>query len=116
MNDIKIVMFASHIQNLHRTMTQSSFQSHFGIKPTLYMILYGKLESNRMYDPYPDDLRHDHLLYALDFLKRYDIEARMETRYGQSKKTLRKWIKIYVKKIGALKSKLVSNHFATFYY
>ena len=80
-------------------MKERDFKSHFGVDPTVYMMIYNLLENGNEFDPQPEIvLQHDHLLYALDFLKRYETESRMATRYGKLEKTLRKWIWIYVKK------------------
>ena len=108
MNEQNILSLASDLQHLPKCMDAKCFKSNFGIEPTLYMICHGLLGNSSEYDPYPGILKHDHFLYALDFLKRYETEATMALKYSKSPKTLRKWIWVYVKKIAALKSKVVS--------
>lgn len=108
MNDQTILSLASDLQHLQKCMDAKSFKTNFGIDPTVYMICHGLLGNSSEYDPYPGILKHDHLLYALDFLKRYETETVMELKYNKTPKTLRKWIWVYVKKIAALKPKVVS--------
>ena len=110
MNELSILSFASKLQNFHRTccMDAKGFKSNYGIEPTVYMVCHGLLGNSNEYDPYPDTLKHEHLLYSLDFLKRYETERRMAERYGKTPKTLRKWVWVYVKKIASLKPKVVS--------
>ena len=108
MDSNSIVEYASNLQNLRRCMKADNFRSHFGVDPTGYMMLYGLLGNSNRYDPYPQHLHHKHLLICLDFLKRYETENRMATRYGMTEKTIRKWVWIYTKKIAIQKSKVVS--------
>jgi hypothetical protein len=67
------------------------FQSHFGLAPSTCANVWILLQDN-----IPANYRHEHLLYALLFLKNYQTEHQNSALFSVDEKTFRKYQWIFV--------------------
>ena len=87
------------------------FRSWFGVDPHLCDILWDKLSKNGCLacaGVYP---RKKHLLWALWFLRSYNVEEIHAGHLGVNEQTLRKWAWFYTKGILELDKEVVSSIF-----
>lgn len=68
------------------------FRAFFGTSPLVCAVVWDKLRTQR-----PIKSNEEHLLWALMFLKRYNIESVNATLIGVSEKTFRKWSHIFIR-------------------
>ena len=66
----------------------------FGLKPNVIVFLWYSLEGLL-----PKSANLEHLLWALSFLKCYEVEEARASRLQVNEKTCRKWTKIFVNAI-----------------
>jgi hypothetical protein len=100
---------------LHRTETDRSFdkeyrrfRAHFGSSPSTCAILWKKLVDH---GDLPQGRQPVHLLWALYFLNRYEIEEVAAATFGVDEETYRKWSWKLVVAIAKLKPSMVSLYF-----
>lgn len=91
-----------------QSMDDRVFRAHFGCCPEVCSILWQRISRERTDGkamPY-------HLLWTLNFLKAYDSEDVLATRFGTTRNTIRKWIWTILRKICRLKRRVVSIEFS----
>lgn len=100
---------------LHRTETDRSFdkeyrrfRAHFGASPRTCAILWKKLVDHGIL---PQGRKPVHLLWALYFLNRYEIEEVAAATFGVDEETFRNWSWKLVVAIAKLKPSIVSMRF-----
>ena len=87
----------------------SRFRSHYGSNPIVYSELFEDLKTTLIQNARIEG-KHaclKHFLMAIHFMQCYPTEHEISARFKLDEKTARKWIKIFVMKIHALKPQKV---------
>ena len=88
----KVVSNVLHCdRNLSTSTINRRSAALFGLKPNLLVLLWYSLEGL-----IPKTANLHHLLWALSFLKLYEVEEARASRFQIDEKTCRKWTKIMV--------------------
>lgn len=79
--------FTDHQLHLSEIQGLKRFKAFYGVTPRICNVLWTLIESNsaEFFEP-------KHLLWALNFLKQYNVEATSRAIFGADEKTLRKYI------------------------
>lgn len=83
--------FTDHKLHLSPITGLRRFKSFYGVSPDICSILWKMIDK---YLPIPCEPKH--LLWALNFLKQYNVEATGKAIFGVDEKTLRKYIWIMI--------------------
>lgn len=83
--------------SFYTTLGDKRFRSHFGVSLEVAFNTWISLQPMRSFGSTPT-----HYLIALNFLKTYDSEYIIATRFGITEKTVRRWIWYYVNLIAKL--------------
>jgi len=85
--------------------TSNRFRATFGASPAVCSLLWEKLNKHSPPFATGNTFRHrDHLMWALMWMKQYPTESAMRNQIegGADEKTIRKWVKFYVKAVRSL--------------
>lgn len=83
------------------------FRGWFGTDPFIVSLVWGLL-SQKGWIKKINGTKPIHLLWALNFLKNYNVEHVSASLFGVDEKTLRKWVWFFVNGISTLASIVVS--------
>ena len=70
--------------------TDRIFHANFGVSPLICAQVWEKLLVSYTQGPFP--FRKKHLLWTLCFLKTYETNDSLSTKFGEEEKTFRKWV------------------------
>lgn len=73
------------------------FKSFFGVSPSICCLIWSKVVLQA-----PPDARPQHLLWCLNFLKKYSVEHTRHSIFKADEKTVRKWTWIFVELLADL--------------
>ena len=83
-----------------------TFRSHFGTEPIMCVELWTQLDPEND-DDFPVGVKPEHLLWALYHMRVYNVQ-RVEDKFLKSdRKTVRKWIWIFIRKMSTLTLDLI---------
>lgn len=84
------------------------FQAHYGIHPKGLFEMFSDMKEEAHNNP-TGVVHCVHFLMTINWMKCYETEHCMHSRWGLSEQTIREKIRMYIAKINALKQRVVSN-------